>query len=287
MKHTLSASLLKQLTILKSQNSRHTVYLIGTAHVSEKSSESVRELIGIIKPKAVFLELCDLRRSIIEVSANDAEVVEMSFFDELDSLRTGKTNLFGLIYKRALRKASSDIGVESGGEFKAAYEAAQACGATVVLGDRNVGITLKRVWQGLSFFEKASFAAALAIPLLLKPSKAAVIKSIEDTKEVDYKVLDVILETGKTSSWLVESILFERDLYMLYRLFETIESFDEEDSCDIVAVVGAAHVYGISQRWNMEIKYPGSELSEENILDVLKTPGSAINEEHISVSDLR
>ena len=180
MKHTFPASLLEKLTILKSQNSRHTVYLIGTSHISKKSSESVRELIGIVKPKAVFLELCELRRFIVDPSADISEDAEMSFLDELDRLRTGKTNFFGYFYKRALSKMSSDVGSSSGGEFKAGFEAAKECGASVILGDRNCGITLKRVWQGLSFFEKAICTSILAIPLLMKPSKADLDKLVKE-----------------------------------------------------------------------------------------------------------
>ena len=288
MKHTFSASVLKQLTILKSQNGRNAVYLIGTDHFSKKSAENVRDLIGIVKPKAVFLELCEERRSFIERSPNDNRVeAETSFFGALDDLRNGRINLFGLFYKTGQRMASLEFGVEGGGEFVAGYHAAKECGASVILGDRNRGVTVQRIWQGLSFFEKATVATALAVPLLMRNSKTAQKKLVENRKETDYDILDAILRTGRTSPWYTESLLFERDLYMLHRLSETFRSFDEEDSCDIVAVVGAAHVVGMTERWNMEIKYPGSELSPGKIADVLKIPGRTTDEKYISYKDLR
>lgn len=37
------------------------IYVIGTAHISEKSSSEVREMIQLIQPDAVMLELCATR----------------------------------------------------------------------------------------------------------------------------------------------------------------------------------------------------------------------------------
>ena len=40
----------------------HTqIYLVGTAHVSKNSAEEVRELINIVKPSTVMVELCRKR----------------------------------------------------------------------------------------------------------------------------------------------------------------------------------------------------------------------------------
>ena len=49
------------------------IYLVGTAHVSKDSAEEVRELINIVKPSTVMVELCrkraDRLRSSSQVSA--------------------------------------------------------------------------------------------------------------------------------------------------------------------------------------------------------------------------
>lgn len=37
------------------------VFLIGTAHVSRNSAEEVRELIRVVRPTAVMVELCESR----------------------------------------------------------------------------------------------------------------------------------------------------------------------------------------------------------------------------------
>lgn len=40
---------------------RVQVYVIGTAHVSSKSAKEVREMISVVQPNAVMLELCKTR----------------------------------------------------------------------------------------------------------------------------------------------------------------------------------------------------------------------------------
>jgi pheromone shutdown protein TraB len=286
MKHTFPASLLKQLTILKSRDARHTVYLIGTGHISKKSAESVREIIKIVKPKAVFLEMCESRRKYLQPILNDKrDNAEMSYLQELDGLRTGKTNPFHLLHSRMARIPRKH-GITAGGDFLAGYEAAKECGASVILGDRNVGITSQRAWQGLTLLEKAKYGIGMALSIR-RESSVSKEKFIKESEDTDLVGLAREISTGPESPWTAEAVLFERDLYMLHRLTETLQSFDGEDSCDVVAVVGNAHVFGIAQRWNMEIKYPGSELSPGNISDVLKIPGPTTDANHISYEDFR
>ena len=42
-----------------------------------------------------------------------------------------------------------------GAEMRQAIESAEKINATIVLADRNVEITLRRTWTGLSFWEKS------------------------------------------------------------------------------------------------------------------------------------
>lgn len=49
--------------------SRH-IYLLGTAHISKKSSEQAKELVEFVRPSVVFLELCDERSAILTQNNN-------------------------------------------------------------------------------------------------------------------------------------------------------------------------------------------------------------------------
>ncbi|XP_057796642.1 uncharacterized protein LOC131012672 [Salvia miltiorrhiza] len=83
-----------------------TVYLIGTSHRSPKSCQEVKQLIRLIKPEAVLVELCPSRAKYLKP-------------------KTGESN--------------------TRGEFQVAYEEANKYGAKFVLGDRPKEITLRRL----------------------------------------------------------------------------------------------------------------------------------------------
>ena len=46
------------VTLLRSGTSSNEVYLVGTAHISESSADEVRDLVRLVKPNTVFVELC-------------------------------------------------------------------------------------------------------------------------------------------------------------------------------------------------------------------------------------
>ena len=66
-----------------------------------------------------------------------------------------------MMHKEAVRQ-----GVTPGGEFRAAFDAAQSVNAEVILGDRSITTTLQRTYYGLSFFQRLSFALGLIIDTL-------------------------------------------------------------------------------------------------------------------------
>ena len=55
----------------------------------------------------------------------------------------------------------------------------------------------------------------------------------------------------------------------------------------MVAVVGAGHVPGIVERWEMEMKYPGSQLNKKNLREIVRVLGAESDDEYITKSDLR
>lgn len=61
---SLSKLLSKSVTCLRSRSGQ-SIYVLGTAHVSKRSCEQAVELISVVKPSAVLLELCEQRGSTI------------------------------------------------------------------------------------------------------------------------------------------------------------------------------------------------------------------------------
>ena len=49
------------MSYLRDLRTGNEVYLIGTAHVSKKSAEEVRDVIQAVRPDTVFVELCEKR----------------------------------------------------------------------------------------------------------------------------------------------------------------------------------------------------------------------------------
>lgn len=285
MMHKIPRALLTQVTILKSPYSPHRIYLIGTVHVSKKSCESVRELIEIVKPRSVFLEICEQRINIIS-NAEDIPK-EKSTREMLSDFAQGHTNLFTILYSHLLHSAGKDLEAPPGGEFRAGAEAAKLCNASIVLGDREVGITVQRVWKGMSGYTKVQILFQLLFSMVYRPSGDQMREMVEELKDKEHLLFDMIIEIGTLVPWFVDCIIFERDLYMLNALLNTIDEIKGDEACDVVAVVGAGHVPGITERWNMEMKNPGSQINKERIKNICKIPGPTNDDDHITVKDLR
>jgi len=138
------------------------IYLLGTAHISAKSADQVREVIQSVKPDTVFVELCPERaakmwakiRENESKSQNSKDLAPITGEEWLEELEYAKQ--FKAMNQRML-KFLEGFGFVYGGEFHAALEEAERIGASLVYGDRDVRETMKRlndgwseVWKNLS-----------------------------------------------------------------------------------------------------------------------------------------
>ncbi|CAF1458776.1 unnamed protein product, partial [Rotaria sordida] len=60
-RHPQPSQLPDTITILKDETTNGIVYLVGTAHFSEKSQREVAEIIQMTQPDIVMVELCQSR----------------------------------------------------------------------------------------------------------------------------------------------------------------------------------------------------------------------------------
>ena len=129
------------------------VYLLGTAHTSQESAAHAVCLMRAVRPSAVVVELCKGRRHMLDNAPPPSSSGAAGSDDSLDALSSGNlaSSLSGVLadwttaitlqydtYERVLGDAA-------GGEFRAAASEAARLGARVVLGDRDVGLTLLRL----------------------------------------------------------------------------------------------------------------------------------------------
>ncbi len=209
------------------------IYLVGTAHVSKQSVEDVRETTEKIKPESICVELCESRYK---------SIINKDSWKKLDIFKVIKEKkalflLAQLIMTSFYRKLGEQLGIEPGAEMIEGIKQSEKTGASLVLADREIEITLKRVWGYLNFWNKLKMMSQILAGLLF--SEKIDDDLIEQMKKQDQ--LESIMETfTKSFPEIKKRLIDERDIY----LSEKIKSAPGNV---IVAVVGAGHVPGIQK----------------------------------------
>lgn len=219
------------------------VYLVGTAHVSQESCREVQAATSFLKPQVVFLELCEKRRFML--SSAHFQVPTVS--EMLGMWKEKRSNLLGILYGWFLAKVAAKMDVFPGSEFRVAYEEAKACGAKVVLGDRDVQVTLRRTWGKMNLWYKTKFIFGMVFQAFSLPSVEDLKEMIQGLQDVDMLTL-AFQELSKSFPTLMETLVHERDMFMTAVLQKVAE-----DHSSIVAVVGRGHIPGITRYWDQDI----------------------------------
>lgn len=210
-----------------------TVFLVGTAHISKKSAETVREVIDSEKPDVVAVELCEQRKNALvdEKKWDETEIT--------DVIKSGRTSLFltQLFLANFQRKLGDEVGVKPGAEMLEAVRIAQERSIRVELVDRDIRVTLNRAQRRLGFFEKMRLFYGLLEDVLggVKITE----ETIEALKKKDM-ITELLDELSREVPTLKETLVDERDRYIAYRILAL-------EGKKIVGVVGAGHVKGIAK----------------------------------------
>ena len=228
------------------------VYIVGTAHFSQESIEDVRRTIVEHQPRVVLLELCNDRRLILQYSqesilqeARTMTFAKMRGFIRRDGLVPG---IVQSIFLKFTAELTQQLGMAPGGEFRAGYEEARKIGADIVLGDRLVGITFKRVLASLSFWRKLQFTflllRALTDKLEITPEEVEKLKSKDMVQLVMGEVTNEFPE-------VMEVFVNERDQILTHSLMTSANCAQEPygPPVTVVGVMGMGHVSGVSSCW--------------------------------------
>ena len=126
------------------------IILVGTAHISQKSVDEVKETIESFHPDVVAVELCERRyKGITEKDRWENTPVT-------SLLRSN--NAYFLLAQTFLssiqRRLGKEHGVEPGSEMIQAINQAKDHDIPIELVDRDISVTLKRAWKKMGFFEK-------------------------------------------------------------------------------------------------------------------------------------
>ncbi len=229
--------------MLKKLDSR--LFLVGVAHVLPKSAAEVGDVIAKERPDVVAVELCPARYL--------ALTQESKRLGALDVMRAGPKLLLlsGLIYL-IQSKFSRQTGMPAGEEMLVAIKHAREVGAEVKLIDQDIGLTLQRLMDRMSWRERFRLFGELLVGLL------PVVKRVELERLTDEQIVGYLLrDLERVSPTAYDVLIRERDAYMASRLTTLLLAGKR-----VVCVVGAGHVPGIYNRlteissgWRISLKY--------------------------------
>ena len=230
------------------------ITLLGTAHVSKASAEAVETLISSNDYDAVAIELCPSRYNALIDPENLAQM------DLFNVIKNGKAAMVAasLALGAFQQKMADELGIEPGAEMKVAAELAKKSHKPVLLIDREVGITLKRVYRNVPWWKRMELFSGLLGSIMFSEKVSE--EDIEKLKEGD--VLDATFsQFAESSSEIYIPLVNERDQYMAHRLFNDAQSGQYKT---ILAVIGAGHLKGIKA-------YIESQLQETKSLEELES----------------
>jgi pheromone shutdown-related protein TraB len=209
---------------------RH-VRLLGTAHVSAASCVEVERAIRSTRPEAVLVELDPGRLATLRDAGAWAKTDIRTVIRE----RRLPALIAGLVLSSYQRRMGGETGVRPGAELLRAVEVAEAEGIPVVLIDRPIRATMRRIWGSLGWWRRMQLLASLGGSLFTSQKMSEA--DLGELRRPD-SINAMLTEMGSGLPELAEVLIAERDRYMA-------EHIQANTATRVLAVVGAAHVPGM------------------------------------------
>lgn len=229
---------------------RECLKIIGTAHVSQNSVEEVKEAILEDKPEVVAIEL-DRGRYIRLMNERNGIVED----DQIHITKIIKENKVGVFLVTTIlsymqNKIGDDLDIKPGSEMIGAIDAAEETGSRIALIDRDINITLQRVLNHMSTWEKLKFIYGIIGGLLSSDDEELDVEALKEQSAID----EAMGYFKEISPGAYEALVNERDAYLANSILHIPEDH-------VIAVVGAGHKEGINRYLdNPETIPPHSEL---------------------------
>ena len=221
-------------SVTKLEHAGTTYYIVGTAHVSQRSVDEVSSVIEAVRPDVVCVELCKSRY--------DALTKDSAFrdLDVFKVIREGKTLylLAHLALASYQRRIGASLGVKPGAELLAAVDAAKAASIPVELIDRDITTTLKRTWRNVGWWKRMLLLYSLfGGGEEGEPVTETTVEGLKEPKALS----EMLTELGRAAPEVKGPLVDERDQYLASKLADA-----GQGKRTVVAVVGAAHVPGMT-----------------------------------------
>jgi pheromone shutdown-related protein TraB len=212
-----------------------TLRLLGTAHVSRASAAAVRAEIASGDYDAVAIELCGNRyRGMVDPDA-------LGRMDLFEVIRGGKAPMVTAMLAMGAfqQRIAEQFGIEPGAEMRAAIEGARERDLELHLVDRDIGITLRRIYANVPWYKRLYLFSGLFASVLVDEEIPE--EDIEALKEGDL-LESTFAQFADAAGPIYAPLIDERDRYMALKL----QALAEARPARILAVVGAGHLKGIS-----------------------------------------
>ncbi len=225
------------------------IRIVGTAHVSRRSIEEVREAIEEFRPDIVGVELdagryAALRQEVTEPPLS--EILKGGNFAQL---------LVQWVLAYLQQRIGAETGVKPGAEMLAAIEEAEAHATPVALIDRDIRITLMRFWGRMNLWERIKLLAVLLAALVGVGHREF---DVDELTRQDV-VSAAMEEFRKFSPHGAQALIDERDAYLAHQILGLGARHDR-----VLAVIGAGHIRGVRRYLDApETLPPMSTLREE------------------------
>lgn len=235
------------------------VYLLGSVHVSKSSVERVQKTISEKDIDLVCVELDRKRFEHIRTSGQGGHFPYSARPSDFLSIQG------------VLRWLQNEIGREldilPGSEMIAALDAAKQKGVNVALIDRDIDVTIARLWGNLGFSERIKLIGNLGLAVALFAMRPVFGKRAdkiigvfgdlgEKTRDdeirkvsVDFKALemgegieDLLNLMKKEFPGIYTTLVTERDAHMSKNISQLLKRYDK-----ILVVVGAGHLLGMKK----------------------------------------
>lgn len=210
-----------------------TVYIVGTAHISQDSVQEVQTVIEQVQPDTVCIELCDSRYQ----SIRDKDRWKKLNIIEVLKKKQGFLLFSNMILSSFQKRAGLDLESAPGEEMIKAADLAEEAGIPIVLADRDVNVTLRRAWSKSGFFAKLRILSML-FDTVLGSSDEITEDDIDELLEGSSLFNDSIELFSKKLPKVKEVLIDERDRFLS-------EKIKNASGSAVVAVVGKGHQQGI------------------------------------------
>lgn len=145
--------------------------------------------------------------------------------------------LMNLAISSFQKRMAKQFGIQAGQEMIQGIESAKEIGADLVLADRNIQITFARIWNNVGFWGKAQLLSQVFFSIF--NNEEITEEELEKMKNQD-TINAILKEFTESFPKLKVPLIDERDQFLAQKI-------KEAPGKKIVAVLGAAHVLGITE----------------------------------------